>query len=97
MILFSPQYAIHRILLRTKRALLEAASLKLAGDVKQGTKSLATFLGRVSGKQDQELIEFTEGVLQSRTWVYSYSGLLPLLTPVGLPAGVFALRAILGR
>jgi hypothetical protein len=96
-ILFSPQYAIHRVISETKRSILEAGALKLAGDVTYGKDGLDDFLSRLAKEDGQDLVKVLEAVSLSRTWVYAYTALVPLVAPVGLPLGVLVLRAILGR
>jgi hypothetical protein len=96
-ILFAPQYAIHRVLSETKRSILEAGALKLAGDVTYGKDGLDDFLSRLAKEEGQDLVKVLEAVSLARTWVYAYTALIPLVAPVGLPLGVLVLRAILGR
>lgn len=96
-ILFAPQYAIHRTLSRTKRSILGATAFELAGDLGPGKKDLSAFVSRLAVPPNQEIAKVVESISLSRTWVYSYSALIPLITPVGLPVAVFALRAILGQ
>jgi hypothetical protein len=95
-ILFAPQYAIHRALAEMRVKLLEAAAQTLAGDVQPDGESLAKFVNELADPRGQELLKVVESVATSRTWAYGYSGLIPLVTPVGLPLGVYVLRAVFG-
>lgn len=95
-ILFAPQYAIHSTLLKAKRIVLEAAGHELARDVRMDDVGLAKFIAGLSSTQSQELGKVVESISSSRTWVYNYGSLLPLVTPVGLPAAAFVLGQVLG-
>lgn len=96
-ILFAPQYAIHSTLLKTKRTLLEAAGRELARDVRMDDDGLAVFIERLTSTPSQELGKVMESISSSRTWVYNYGSLLPLVTPVGLPTAAFVLGQVLGE
>jgi hypothetical protein len=103
LILFAPQFAIHRILVRTRAQLLDSASTKFTGcDVARNRKQADEELpvdhreAFVGDQRWQEMAKAVDWITSARTWPYGFSGLAPLLTPIILPIGVLVLRAVLG-
>ena len=96
MILVAPQYAIHCVLLKMQRSILEAATMEFASITKTDKVGLREFVSALGSEESQGLFKVVESVSGSRTWVYSFGSLLPLVTPIGLPVAAFVLSQVVG-